>query len=75
MKRTLFIALMAFAVIGVTSAPVMAESDCPAGQHLASTAGKFGRNCYPNSAGPAAAAPACVRHRVCTGGQCTMACR
>jgi hypothetical protein len=75
MKRTLLIALTAFAVIGVTSAQVRAASDCPPGQHLASTAGKFGRNCYPNSAAPAAAAATCVRQRVCQDGHCTTVCR
>jgi hypothetical protein len=73
MKRTLLIALMAFAVIGVTSAQVKAETDCPPGMHLG-TGTKFGRQCYPNSAGPAAAAPTCVRHRVCTDGRCAMVC-
>ena len=75
MKRTLLIALMAFAVIGVTSAQVKAETDCPPGKHLGSVGGgKFGRQCWPNSAGPAAAAPTCVRHRVCNDGRCAMVC-
>jgi hypothetical protein len=75
MKRPLLVAVMAFAVIGVTSAQVKAETDCPPGEHLGSVGGKFGRHCYPNSAGPTAAAPTCVRHRVCTDGRCTMICR
>jgi hypothetical protein len=72
MKRTLLIALMAFTVIGVTSAQVKAEDSCPPGQRLSTVSGKFGRQCY---AAPAAAAPACVRHRVCTDGHCSMVCR
>jgi hypothetical protein len=73
MKRILLLVLLGFATIGGSAA--MAASDCPPGQHLSSIGGKFGRNCYPNSAGPAAPAATCVRHRVCQDGHCTMVCR
>jgi hypothetical protein len=73
MKRTLLIALMAFAGIGGSAAQVKAETGCPPGQHFGS-GGKFGRFCYPDA--PGAAAPACTaRHRVCKpDGRCAMVC-
>jgi hypothetical protein len=70
MKRVFLLALLAFAAMDGSAA--MAGSDCPPGQHLSSIGGKFGRNCYPNSAGPAAT---CVRHRVCQDGHCAIVCR
>jgi hypothetical protein len=73
MKRITLLTLLVFAVIDSSAA--MAETDCPPGKHLGSIATKFGRQCYPNSAGPAAAAATCVRHRVCNDGHCTMVCR
>lgn len=73
MKRiVLLLTLLVFAVSGI-AALVKAES-CPPGQHMG-TGRKYGDLCYPNSAGPAAAAPTCVRHRVCKDGHCTMICR
>jgi hypothetical protein len=69
MKRILLLTLLVFSAINCSAA--MAETDCPPGKHLGSGT-KFGRQCYPNSAAPAAA---CVRHRVCADGHCAMVCR
>ena len=73
MKKIMLLALLVFAVIGM-AALVKAEQACPPGQHLVHGR-KYGDLCYPNSGATAAPAAACVRHRVCQDGHCTMVCR
>jgi hypothetical protein len=70
MKRILLLTLLVFAVIGM-AALVKAEQTCPPGKHM-STGRKWGDLCVVNDP---SAPGACVRHRVCQDGRCTMVCR